>query len=135
LNSKTGDQPYILEINLEKLKPGANVVLKNIFFDTNKFELLPSSLIELNNLLQLLQNNGAINIEIQGHTDNVGSSADNQKLSMQRAQSVYKYLIDNKITAERLSFKGFGSVKPLATNDTAAGRKQNRRTSFIITKI
>jgi len=135
LNSKTGDQPYILEINLEKLKPGANVVLKNIFFDTNKFELLPSSLIELNNLLQLLQNNGAINIEIQGHTDNVGSSADNQKLSMQRAQSVYKYLTDNKITAERLSFKGFGSVKPLATNDTAAGRKQNRRTSFIITKI
>ena len=135
LNNVKSGQPYLLEINLQKLKPGANVVLKNIFFDTNKFELLPSSVTELTSLLELMQNNAAVSIEIQGHTDNVGNIADNQKLSLQRAQAVYTYLADNKINVARLSFKGFGSSKPIAANATEAGRKQNRRTSFIITKI
>lgn len=130
-----GDKPYVLEIYLEKLKPGANVVLRNIFFDTNKFELLPSSVTELTSLLELLQNNASVTIEIQGHTDNVGNVADNQKLSLLRAEAVYKYLVDNKIGAERLNFKGFGATKPVAGNETEKGRKQNRRTSFIITGI
>lgn len=135
LNKTIDGKPFILEIFLQKLKPGVNVVLKNIFFDTNKFELLPASLTELENLLQLLQHNQSIAIEIQGHTDNIGKVADNQRLSLQRAQSVYSYLIANKISAERLSFKGFGATQPLASNDTAAGRKQNRRTAFIITRL
>lgn len=134
-NNKVTDKPYLLEIYLEKLKPGANVVLKNIFFDTNKFELLPASVTELTSLLQLLQANKTVAIEIQGHTDNVGNVPDNQKLSLQRAKAVYDYLITNNVDAERLSFKGFGSSKPLATNDTPAGKQKNRRTSFIITKI
>jgi len=135
LNNKASDKPYVLEIYLEKLKPGANVILKNIFFDTNKFELLPASVTELNSLLQLLQMNKTIAIEIQGHTDNAGNSNDNQKLSIQRAKAVYDELINNNIDAARLSFKGFGSAKPIATNDTATGKQKNRRTSFIITKI
>jgi outer membrane protein OmpA-like peptidoglycan-associated protein/Tol biopolymer transport system component len=129
------EQPYVLEIFLEKLKPGVNVVLKNIFFDTNKFDLLPSSVTELKSLLELLQANISINIEIQGHTDNTGNLTDNQKLSVQRAQAVYDYLILNKIAAERLSYKGYGATKPIATNDSEAGRQQNRRTSFTITKV
>lgn len=135
LTSAGADHPYTIEIYLEKLKPGANVVLKNIFFDTDKFELLPASVTELTSLLQLLQNNTSISIEIQGHTDNAGIAQDNQKLSLQRAQSVYDYLITNKVEPGRLSFKGFGSGKPIASNGTAAGRQQNRRTSFVITKI
>ncbi|KIO75400.1 membrane protein [Pedobacter lusitanus] len=128
-------QPYILEIELEKLKPGANMVLKNIFFDTNKFELLAPSLTELTNLLQLLQANSSVTIEIQGHTDNEGNADANQKLSLQRAKAVYDYLIASKVNPDRLTFKGFGATKPIASNEQAAGRQQNRRTSFIITGI
>lgn len=134
-SSTTTDKPFLVEIFLQKLKPGANVVLKNIFFDTNKFELLPASITELTSLLQLMQVNKTIAIEIQGHTDNVGNAVDNQKLSLQRSKSVYDYLVKNDIDPERLSFKGFGSTKPLSTNDTVAGKQKNRRTSFIITKI
>lgn len=135
LTNATADHPYVLEIYLDKLKAGGNVVLKNIFFDTNKFELLPASVTELTNLLQLLQANTTIAIEIQGHTDNQGNAPDNQKLSLQRAKAVYDYLVTNKIDPDRLSFKGFGSTVPIAKNDTADGRQKNRRTSFVITKI
>jgi outer membrane protein OmpA-like peptidoglycan-associated protein/tetratricopeptide (TPR) repeat protein len=131
---KTG-QPYVLEIYLEKLKPGANMVLKNIFFDTNKFELLPPSITELTNLLQLLQANTSLSIEIQGHTDNEGNAEANQKLSLQRSKAVYDYLVASKVNPDRLTFKGFGATKPISSNETAAGRQQNRRTSFIITRI
>jgi outer membrane protein OmpA-like peptidoglycan-associated protein/tetratricopeptide (TPR) repeat protein len=135
LNGKATDQPYVLEIYLQKLQTGADVVLKNIFFDTNKHELLPASVTELTSLLELLQANKSISIEIQGHTDNVGTVADNQQLSVQRAKAVYDYLVGQNIEVERLSYKGFGSSKPLAPNTTAAGKQQNRRTSFVITKI
>jgi outer membrane protein OmpA-like peptidoglycan-associated protein/tetratricopeptide (TPR) repeat protein len=135
LNTAAAGRPYVLEIYLEKLKPGGNVILKNVFFDTNKFELLPASLTELTNLLQLMQANVTIRIEIQGHTDNAGNAADNQKLSVQRAKAVYDYLVTHKIEAQRLSFKGFGSTVPVAKNDTAEGRQKNRRTSFVITGI
>lgn len=135
LTNATADHPYVLEIYLEKLKTGSSVILKNIFFDTNKFELLPASVTELTNLLQLLQANTKISIEIQGHTDNVGNAADNQKLSLQRAKAVYDYLITSKIEADRLTFKGFGATVPVAKNDDAQGRQKNRRTSFQITKV
>lgn len=135
LNQAKPGQPYVLEIYLEKLKPGANVVLKNIFFDTNKSELLPPSITELTNLLQLLQANTSVKIEIQGHTDNEGNAEANQALSVQRSKAVYNYLITNKVNPQRLTFKGFGATKPISSNDTPAGRQQNRRTSFIITSI
>lgn len=135
LTGTTADKPYVLDIFLEKLKPGGNVVLKNIFFDTNKFDLLPASLTELANLLGLLQTNPNVAIEIQGHTDNTGNAQDNQKLSLQRAKAVYNYLIANNIDARRLSFNGYAATKPIASNDTDSGRKQNRRTSFMITHI
>ncbi|MET1054463.1 MAG: OmpA family protein [Pedobacter sp.] len=135
LTTTAAGRPYVLEIYLEKLKPGGNVILKNIFFDTNKYELLTASVTELTSLMELLQTNKTISIEIQGHTDNIGNPADNQKLSVQRAKAVYDYLIDNKIDAGRLSFKGFGATVPVAKNETAEGRQKNRRTSFLISKI
>jgi outer membrane protein OmpA-like peptidoglycan-associated protein len=74
-------------------------------------------------------------IQISGHTDNVGKDTDNLTLSTNRAKAIVKYLSSKGIAAERLTYKGFGSTEPIATNATAAGRAQNRRTSFTITRL
>lgn len=130
-----GNKPFEVEILLEKIKVGSNVTLQNTFFETNKFELLPSSVIELSILIDLLKENENIAIEIEGHTDNVGEDKLNQKLAENRAKSVYEFLINNGIDKRRLSYKGYGATKPKADNNTDEGRKQNRRTEFIVTKI
>ena len=129
------NKPYQIEVYIEKIKPGGNVTLRNIFFDTNKFNLLPASVKELDLLVDFLQQNASVNIEIQGHTDNVGDNKLNQKLSLDRASTVYNYLVKNQINPQRLTFKGFGSTKPIADNTVEAGRKSNRRTTFVITKV
>lgn len=134
---KIGDinRPYQIEVAMDKIKSGANVTLKNIFFDTNKYNLLPASIRELELLISFLNENEKVAIEIQGHTDNVGDNKLNEKLSFNRANAVYEYLIRHEIPANRLTFKGFGASKPMADNKTELGRKNNRRTSFVITKI
>jgi len=134
---KTGDinKPYQIEVSMDKIKSGANVTLKNIFFDTNKYNLLPASIRELELLINFLNENEKVTIEIQGHTDNVGDNKLNEKLSFNRANAVYEYLIKHEIPANRLTFKGFGASKPIADNKIELGRKNNRRTSFVITKI
>jgi outer membrane protein OmpA-like peptidoglycan-associated protein/Tol biopolymer transport system component len=135
LDSAYVSSPFLIEVALEKLTAGKNMVLKNIFFNTNEYQLLPASLTELNTLKDLLKNNANIQIEIQGHTDNVGNELQNEKLSLQRAKAVYDHLVKDQIAPERLTFKGYGESKPIAPNDSEAHRKQNRRTSFVITKI
>ncbi|MFD2287323.1 OmpA family protein [Pedobacter petrophilus] len=134
---KQGDinKPYQVEVYIERIKPGSNVTLKNIFFDTNQFNLLPASIRELDLLIDFLQQNAGVHIEIQGYTDNIGDYKLNEKLSFDRANAVYGYLIKNEIDSRRLSFKGFGASSPIADNKTETGRKNNRRTSFMITKI
>ena len=134
---KAGDinKPYQIEVYIEKIKQGGNVTLRNIFFDTNKYNLLPSSIRELDLLIEFLSQNPTVDIEIQGHTDNIGDAKLNEKLSLNRANAVYEYLLKNNIEAKRLTFKGFGANKPIADNKTELGRKSNRRTSFLITKI
>ncbi|WP_443947495.1 OmpA family protein [Pedobacter sp. AW1-32] len=128
-------KPYQIEVEIERIKTGGNVTLKNIFFDTNKFNLLPASILELDILIDFLSQNATVSIEIQGHTDNVGDAKLNEKLSLNRATSVYNYLVAKGISAMRLTFKGFGATKPIADNKTQSGRQTNRRTSFVITKI
>ncbi len=108
------------------------IILKNVFFETGQAELKRSSQTELNKLRLLLKENPTMRIEIRGHTDNVGSDTDNQTLSQRRAKTVYDYLIENGIEAVRLSYKGFGKSQPINTNDTEAGRADNRRTEFLI---
>ncbi|WP_448103867.1 OmpA family protein [Pedobacter panaciterrae] len=135
LNSSYTNKPFLLKILLEKLKVGTNVILKNIFFNTNQYSLLPASVTELTTLVDLLNNNANISIEIQGHTDDVGNVKDNEKLSMQRAKAVYDYLLEHKIAAERLTYKGYGESKPITSNSTEENRKLNRRTSFVISKL
>ena len=130
LLDKTLDSTYEKNIPLQPLEANAAVVLKNIFFDVAQFELKPASVVELDKVVQLLQENPTVKIQIGGHTDNVGSATDNTKLSENRAKAVVAYLATKGIDAKRLSFKGFGATKPVAGNETESGRAQNRRTEL-----
>ncbi len=134
LDKKAGKEPYLIKIPLQKIEVGGMVVLNNIFFDTNKFNLLTESKVELLELINFLNINPNISIEISGHTDNTGDEKLNLSLSENRAKTVYNYLISNKITASRLTYKGYGKSQPVADNSTEEGRKNNRRTEFKITK-
>ncbi len=124
--------PITLDVPLYGIEIGNKVILKNIFFDTNKFDLKPKSAVELNKLIEFMEENPGVKIEIQGFTDNVGNDNANQILSDNRSKAVYNYLITKKINAARLSYKGFGKNNPIADNKTVAGRANNRRTEFII---
>jgi outer membrane protein OmpA-like peptidoglycan-associated protein len=119
-----------MDVELQPIKYGEKVVLKNIFFETASYELLPESQVELNKLVAFMNNNPSIKIEIGGHTDDIGEAVDNQLLSENRSRSVREYLIVNKIVADRIQFKGYGESQPMDTNETPEGRAKNRRTEF-----
>jgi len=125
-------EPLIKNIELEPASKGSVSVLKNIFFDIDKFDLKEKSITELEKIVQFLLENPQIRVEISGHTDNTGNSQHNQQLSDKRAKSVYSYLLEKGISQQRLSSKGFGSTKPIATNDSEQGRQLNRRIEFTI---
>lgn len=125
-------QPVPIELAAEGEEP---IVLKNVLFATGSADLLPSSETELNRLVQLLESYPSLQIRINGHTDNVGDEESNLALSEARAKAVNAYLISQGIASDRLSSKGFGESRPIAENDTAEGRKQNRRTEFEIVKL
>lgn len=120
-------------ILMVKAEVGSKVVLKNIFFDVNQSSLRPESLSELENIRDLLLKNPGCRIQINGHTDNVGHAKMNAALSLKRAESVVKYLVEQGIAPTRLQAKGYGSERPLVSNDDEAeGRQINRRTEIEI---
>ncbi|HNW88483.1 MAG TPA: OmpA family protein [Bacteroidales bacterium] len=123
-------KPFLKDVYMQPIETGSVVVLRNIFFDFDKFDLKPESQVELNRLVDLLNKNKTMKIEIGGHTDNKGSAEYNQKLSENRAKSVYEYLINKGIDKTRLSYKGYGLTKPIESNDSEEGRAINRRTEF-----
>jgi len=123
---------FDISVLLEPIEVGNKVVLNNIFFDTNKFDLKTESIAELQKLVEFLTLNPNLHIEISGHTDNVGNDDINQTLSENRAKSVYQYLITNKVDAARLVYKGYGKTQPITSNATDEDRKKNRRTEFKI---
>lgn len=143
---------YIDDILLEKLEPilevpvkpddlsrlalrkGQVVNLKNIYFDHDKAEFLPRSYQELDKLADRMQEHPGMMIEIQGHTDNVGTAEYNRELSVNRAKAVVDYLIAKGIDPDRLRYKGYGSTTPVASNATEYGRQMNRRVEFLILK-
>lgn len=108
------------------------VALKHVFYNTGSASLDLLSKYELNNLKSILADNPTAKVELRGHTDNQGDDAMNMTLSESRAGNVRQYLIDNGVSADRLVAKGFGETKPLESNDTAEGRKMNRRTELRI---
>ena len=130
LSNNSPDSSYEKNIGLQPLELNATIVLHNVFFDINKFDLKPESQIELDKLVQLLKDNPSLKIQISGHTDNVGKPADNLALSNNRAKAVVNYLIANGIVAPRLSAKGFGETLPVADNKTEEGKAKNRRTEM-----
>lgn len=115
-----------------QLEEGKLVTLKNIFFETDKYELLPRSYIELNKLLKLMQQNPNLVIEIRGHTDTRGKVNYNKYLSRKRAKAVALFLIENGIEPVRTLYQGFGSSQPIAKNDSSEGMQMNRRVEFKI---
>jgi outer membrane protein OmpA-like peptidoglycan-associated protein len=108
------------------------IQLKNVFFNTGKSDLLSESFTELDKQVKYLNENSGIKIEVSGHTDNVGREAENQLLSENRAKAVAEYLISQGITKTRVSYKGYGSSKPVASNDTDEGKAMNRRVEITI---
>jgi len=136
------NSPQELKIYLQKIekpvvatnnkKETAPVILKNIFFETGSDQLLSSSDFEIMKLKKILEEAAEAKIRITGYTDNVGSDADNQTLSLNRATSVKNALIEKGINASRIMVQGLGEANPIDTNDTEEGRKKNRRVEFAL---
>lgn len=116
-------------------KVGKTFVLKNIFFDTDKAELLPKSFKALDSLVVTLMDYPTMRIEISGHTDNTGSKERNIILSKERAKAVVNYLKRYGIDDERLKFAGYADMQPIDTNTTPEGRQNNRRVEFKIIEL
>ena len=126
-------EAYLRPISEERADSAGEVfVLRNIFFETGSAQLLEKSFFELNKLVDLLESTPDLKLEIQGHTDNVGSTEANQDLSLDRAKSVFDFLVNAGISDDRLIYQGYGEKDPIAPNDTEMGRQQNRRTAFKI---
>ncbi|MGD1841897.1 MAG: OmpA family protein [Thermonemataceae bacterium] len=122
------------EVNLYlvPIEKGQTIRLNNLFFDVDKATLREESYPELNRLTQWLKSTPEAKIEITGHTDSQGTEAYNLTLSDNRAKTVSNYLQEQGVAASRLSYKGYGERKPVADNQSAAGRQRNRRVEFVI---
>ena len=135
-------QEYEKNVDLKKVEVGEVIVLRNIFFDLNKYSLRPESQNELNRLTKLLQDNPSIRIQISGHTDSRGSASYNKELSHNRAKAVVDYLVEKGINANRLEYQGYGKEQPMITDveiaklrlpqDKEDAHQSNRRTEFKI---
>jgi len=119
-------------LTARKALPGTEFALRSIRFKTSSSELSPEDQLALQGFARYLERHPTFRIEIQGHTDNVGSAAANLSLSQQRAQRVLDHLVRLGVSAERLSAKGYGSARPVASNQNEEGRSRNRRTAFEI---
>jgi OOP family OmpA-OmpF porin len=114
----------------QELKDKINLAAKNILFKTGSYELLPISFGSLDEVILLLKNNPSVTVLVEGHTDNTGSDQSNLLLSENRANAVVRYLTNNGIEISRLKVMGFGQTQPIDTNETPAGRTNNRRVVF-----
>lgn len=126
---------------MDRIELNKIFVLENIYFDFDKSDITPQAATELNKLVDILKDNAAIKIEMGSHTDSVGTQDYNIQLSQRRAESTVRYLVNNGISQQRLTAKGYGETKPIARNtnpdgsDNPVGRARNRRTEFKIVEI
>lgn len=109
-------------------------IFKDVYFNSNTAKIRGNHQQEVESLLSYLKKNSNINIEIFGHTDSIGSDSFNKRLSIRRAAEVVTYLTKNGIQNNRITKQGFGSSKPISTNEMEAGRFLNRRVEFILSK-
>jgi hypothetical protein len=124
----TAIKPFIKKISLSPIKVGETMLLTNVFYEIDSWELKKESMSELNNLADLLLDNKGLLIEIGGYTDATGSQEYNLTLSEKRAMSVVSYLVNRGILTDRLKYKGYGNTSPIGDNVTEEGRRLNRRT-------
>ena len=122
------------DIILTPIDVGSDVTINNLFFDTGKSSIRNESFPELDRLDALMIKNPTLIVEIDGYTDDVGSTVNNNALSLDRAQAVVKYLTGKGIPAARVIAKGFGKSQPVAPNTTEEGKQKNRRVEFLIVK-
>lgn len=123
-----------VNIDMKPIEVGETFRLNNIFFDFAQATLRSESFQELDRVYKLLSDNGTIEIELSGHTDNVGSDEINNTLSQSRADAVKEYLVKKGIDVGRIISKGYGKSNPVETNDTEEGKQLNRRVEFKILK-
>ncbi|MDR1679792.1 MAG: OmpA family protein [Prevotellaceae bacterium] len=134
LNEATKKQNDIKLVAMQEMTTQSLAVsLNNLFFNTNESVILPYSISELKRTAAILKSR-KLKVEISGHTDNVGDAAKNQTLSENRAQAVRNFLISEGVNAELLTTKGYGATKPIADNNSDAGRAKNRRVELKIVK-
>lgn len=124
---KSSNTPLKKEICLSPIQSGERLILKNILFKHDSYELDTSFMTELEKTTALIKNNPQLSFEISGHTDSVGTAEYNQVLSEQRAKTIYQYLIKQFIKPERLSYKGYGNSRPISQINA-----ENRRTEVLI---
>jgi len=139
-----GYYEVVRDIDLKKLETGTQIVLRNIFFDLDKYSLKSESTAELDRLCQLMIDNPKLEIELSGHTDTQGSAEHNQQLSQNRAKAVVEYLVAKGISAKRFEYKGYGEERPIISDaeiakmNTEAEKKaahaNNRRTEIKVLK-
>ena len=120
--------PEIAKEVIEKV----NMAAKNVFFATGSYKLLAKSFKSLNNVAAIMAADESLMLDIDGHTDEVGSNESNQTLSENRAGAVREYLIGKGVAESRTKSTGYGEEKPIADNKTAAGRAKNRRTEMTV---
>ncbi|MCX6258494.1 MAG: OmpA family protein [Bacteroidia bacterium] len=134
VNTDASKGPITKDLSLVSIAVGETVKLNNIFFQTGKSTLKADSYAELDRVVQLFKDYPTLEIEVSGHTDNVGSDEVNNKLSQDRAQAVKDYLVSQGIQAQKIQAKGYGKSKPVAANDSEEGKAKNRRVDFTILK-
>ncbi len=119
---------------LKNINEGDAIVLDNIFFQTASIELLPSSYVALDKIVDFFNESGVRLVEVSGHTDSTGSKGMNMKISEGRAKTVVDYLVENGVDKERITYVGKGPAKPVASNASEVGRQKNRRVEFKVVK-
>jgi outer membrane protein OmpA-like peptidoglycan-associated protein len=131
--SISDDKEATYEIRI-KIDPPKSFILDNVYFDTGKSTLKSSSFKALTDLVEVLKLKSNMFIEIQGHTDNVGSEESNLKLSQDRADAVKNYLVNKGISNDRITSIGYGQSMPIDYNSSEEGKAKNRRTSLKVIK-
>lgn len=126
------DSNSIDDVHFGRIEIGKPLELENIYFDFDKYDLLPQSFEELDFLYDLIERNPQYDIKIEGHTDSLGTNEYNLALSDNRAKSVRDYLISKGCKVDRISWQGFGSTTPVDSNETEDGRQNNRRVEFTL---
>ena len=128
-------QAYELRVPLEKPRKGSALRLRNVFFEFDRAEIKSESEVELMEVVRLLRAHPRWKVEVQGHTDSIGTAEYNQQLSQRRAEAVRQFLIQRGIQADRIGARGYGGSRPIASNATEEGRALNRRTEIVFVEV